>query len=114
MAWDANLINLKDVLADLYFLKEDSIRVVRDAGIKPSTIRFDNRATTNWSNILDEADKIKKVSDIIIVALKDFPGDQLLLSAQRGTLTPVKPLLSDGFAWSSSESLETLEKIMGR
>lgn len=114
MAWDANLTNLKDVLADLYPFKEDSIRVVRDAGIRVATVRFNDRATTNWSEILDQADKINKVQSIIEVALQEDPNNPLLLSAQRHTLTPTKPLVSNDFTWSSTKATEILEKIIGK
>jgi len=114
MSWDANLTNLKYVLADLYFLKEDSISVVRDAGLRPSTIPFKDKATNNWSEILDVADKLGKVPDIIWIALKDYPNNEFLLSAQKGTLTPVKPFVSDDLIWKGLQPTETLEKLMGK
>lgn len=114
MPWDDNLVNLKYVLADLYFLKEDSISVVRDAGLRPSTIPFKDKATNNWSEILDVADKLRKVPDIVRVALRDYPNNEFLLSAQKGTLTPVKPFVTDDFVWKSFQPTETLEKLMGK
>lgn len=114
MTWDDNLTNLKYVLADLYFLKEDSYPIVREAGLRPSTIPFKDKATNNWSEILDVADKLGKVPDIIRAALRDRPDDQLLLSAQKGTLTPVKPIVTDDFTWKSPQTTETLEKLMGK
>lgn len=114
MPWDDNLTNLKYVLADLYFLKDDSVAIVRDAGLRPSNISFRDKATNNWSEILDVADKLGKVSDIIRVALRDYPDNQFLLSAQKGTLTPGKPIVADDFTWKSPQPTETLEKLMGR
>src|SRR3989442_6259437 len=113
MQWGANLTNLKDVLADLYPFKEDSVKVVRDAGMRLSTIRFNDRATTNWAEILDEADKHGKVRNIIEAALREYPEDPFLLSAQKGTLTPAKPLVSNDFTWISSQPIGVFEKIMG-
>lgn len=114
MSWDANLTNLKYVLADLYFSKEDSYPVVRDAGLRLSTIPFRDKATNNWSEILEVADRLGKVPDIIRVALRDEPNNPFLLSAQKGTLTPVKPIVADDFTWESPEPTETLEKLMGK
>jgi V8-like Glu-specific endopeptidase len=114
MQWNANLTNLKDVLADLYPLKEDSIRIIRDAELILADISFNDRARTNWSNILDEANKRGKVANIINAALRQYPDNPYLLSAQRGVLSPVKPLISDDLLWHSQQSLETLEKITGR
>lgn len=112
--WDTNLTNLKYVLADLYPLKEDSVPVVRDAGLNPATISFKDKAINNWSEILSEANKRGKVSDIIRAALRDYADNEFLLSAQKGTLTPVKPLVGNTFSWESPASPETLEKLMGK
>src|SRR5437016_4806414 len=106
MFWNANLTNLRYVLADLYFLKEDSIPIVRDAGLNPAIIPFKDKATNNWSEILDIASKLGKVPNIIQVALRDYPNNQYLLSAQKGTLTPVKPIIDDELLWKSSELTE--------
>ncbi len=114
MPWNANLTNLKYVLADLYFLKEDSVPIVRAAGLSLAQISFSNKATTNWSNILDEADKRGKVSDVIRAALKDYSDNEFLKSALTGTLTPVRDFLDDSFKWESPASLDTLEKLMDR
>lgn len=114
MPWDANLTNLKYVLADIYFLKEDSYPVVRDAGLRLATIPFRDKATNNWSEILEVADRLGKVQDIIRVALRDQPDNPFLLSAQKGTLTPVKLIVADDFTWESPEPTETLEKLMGK
>jgi len=112
--WDKNLTNLKYVLADLYPFKEDSFSVVRDAGLDPTRISFQNKAVNNWSEILSEANKRGKVPDIIRAALRDYPDNQSLKSALKGTLTPVRPLLGNTFSWESPASPETLEKLMGK
>jgi len=114
MPWDKNLINLKYVLADLYFLKEDSIPVVLRAGLPPAQIRFQDKAVNNWSEILDQADKRGKVTAIIDEALRDFPNDPNLLSARRGTLNPAQDLVDDERFWKSSEPFEVLEAILGQ
>jgi V8-like Glu-specific endopeptidase len=112
--WDSNLTNLKYVLADLYPFKEDSVSIVRDTGLDLTHISFQNKAVNNWSEILFEANKHGKVSDVIRAALRDYPDNQSLLSALKGTLTPVRPLLGDTFSWESPVLPETLEKLMGK
>ncbi len=114
MSWDANLTNLKYVLADLYYEKDRSVDVVREAGLPVAQIPFKDRATNNWANILDEADKHGKVANIIQAALRGYPDNQFLLSAQKGTLTPVHSILDDNLIWKSPPSPETLEKLMGK
>ncbi len=114
MQWNANLTNLKDVLANLYPLKEDSIRIIRDAELNPADISFSDRARTNWSNILDEANKRSKVINIISAARRQYPENPYLISAQQGALTPVRPLISDNLSWQGQQSSTTLEQVTGK
>jgi hypothetical protein len=114
MPWDENLTNLNDVLAALYPLTVDSIRVVDAAGVPKSFIAFQPRAIDNWHAILEEAQKRNKVSDVIRVALKDYPDDPVLKRAEQGKLASVRgPILTDDL-WSTEFSAETLEKITGQ
>lgn len=114
MSWDDNLINLKYVLADLYFLKEDSIHVVESAGLPRAQIGFQNKAINNWSEILDQADKRGKVPAIIDAALRDYPDNQFLLSAKKGMLTPVQNIIEESHVWKSTETIGSLEALMGK
>lgn len=114
MAWDENLTNLNDVLAGLYPLTTDSIRIVDDAGLPKVLIAFQPRAIDNWHAILDEANKRGKVSDLIRVARKDYPEDPFLKRAEEGKLASVRgPILSEDLR-NSEMPAETLEKIMGQ
>jgi V8-like Glu-specific endopeptidase len=114
MPWDENLTNLNDVLAGLYPLMVDSIRIVDDARLPKGFISFQPRAVDNWHAILDEAQKRNKVSDVIRVARKDYPDDPVLKRAEEGKLASVRgPVLSDD-TWSSEFSAETFEQITGQ
>lgn len=113
MAWGANLTNLNYVLAGLYPLTADSIRVVDVAGLPKMHIAFNARAIDNWHAILDEADKRGKVLDIIRAACRDYPDIPDLQRAERGQLTLVRGPVLDETEWVSQQPEGWLEQIMG-
>lgn len=114
MAWNANLTNLKYVLADLYFAKDDAIALVSGAGLPRTQIAFKDKAITNWAEILDYADKRDKVDAIIDAALRDYPDNQYLLSARAGLLQPVEDLVQSQFVLKASPYVERYEAILGK
>ena len=115
MSWNSNLTNLRDVLADLYFMAQDSRRVVEDAGLNPTFIAFDNKAIINWHNILREAQKHNKVQTIIEVAQRDYPENEFLSLARRNGLTTVRgPDIEDWTDWRGETDTGQLEKIIGK
>lgn len=69
MKWNS----LFEALAALYPDREESRRVVRDAGLNAMHIAFSDTALTNWSNILEEAEKRDKVQAIVDIAIRDYP-----------------------------------------
>ncbi len=114
MPWNVNLTNLRDILADLYFTAQDSRRVVAQAGLNPAYIEFDNKAITNWYNILTEANKRNKVQDVIVVARKDYPENDLLALAEQSGLTTVRgPDIADKVDWAGDTNANHLEKVIG-
>lgn len=116
MPWNQMLTNLRDTLADLYLTPSDARRVVEDAGLNPAFIAFDNRAITNWHNILREADKHHKVPAIVDVASKEYKENEWLAAAQQGNLFAVKgPDIDTDIDWRGpvDEDGDTLEKIIG-
>ena len=115
MAWNNELTQLNDVLAGLYPLTRDSLRVVDNAGLPKAHIAFRDKAIDNWHQILVEADRRGKVADLIRAALKDYPEDPFLTQAQDGQLAAVRgPDLDRDLAWQTEQPVENLEKIMGR
>lgn len=115
MAWNDELTQLNDVLAGLYFMTRDSLRVVDNAGLPKAHIAFRDKAIDNWHQILLEADRRGKVADLIDAALKDYPDDPFLLQAKEGRLAAVRgPDLDQDLSWQSEEPTANLEKIMGR
>ena len=89
MQWNKDLTLLKRELANLYLSKEDSQEVARDAKLNMALIRFDNKASTNWSEIIDEAIREKKVLNIIHIAIRDFPNHKILLDIEKNLEEPM-------------------------
>jgi V8-like Glu-specific endopeptidase len=114
MAWSPFLTNLRDVLASLYPIVNMSVVVVQDAGLNPAFIAFDNRAITNWHNILAEADKRGKVGAIVETARKDYPENVWLQNAARNDLNAASGAdIAKHVDWQEPADLSQLEKIMG-
>ncbi len=114
MNWDPNLINLRDVLADLYYTVEHSREVVEQAGLKKDFIAFNTATVLNWQNILREAQKHNKVQAIIEVAQKDFSDNEFLTLAKHKGLTAVRGLdIEKEVNWRGKEDVDQLEKIIG-
>jgi len=115
MAWNLRLTHLNEVLAGLYPLTQDSIRVVDAAGLPKSRVAFQPRAIDTWHAILSEAERRGKVGDVISAARQDYPDDPFLIRAEQGDLTSVRgPIPGEDLPWHDPEPGPTLEKIMGR
>lgn len=121
MTWNEKLIALNYVLANLYPFREDSVRLVNEAGLRPAYIQFNNKAIDNWHSILVEADKTGKVLHLIQAALKDYPDNPVLIQAEKaekanqpGLTSLPAPVLNTDLPWRSDLSLDNIEKIMGK
>jgi len=86
MQWNDDLTDLKNELSNLYPTKDDSYSLVRDAGLRSGSIAFKDKAANNWSEIIAEALRQEKVLHIIRVALRDYPDNKILQSAQLALL----------------------------
>ena len=74
LKWDNNLVNLRDILADLYRTQNDSSRVVQEAGLRPAFIDMEGSSIIRWHNILNHARQDKSSVDAIIdVAIGEQP-----------------------------------------
>ncbi|GIV77705.1 MAG: hypothetical protein KatS3mg050_2099 [Litorilinea sp.] len=117
MPWDTNLINLRDMLAGLYWDVGEARRVAQEAGLNVLQISFQPKPINNWHNILTEAmnqggDAIQAIID---VARKEYPrNEQLLDLAQRHALSAVRgPDIATELEWKVPEEGEHWEKIIG-
>jgi V8-like Glu-specific endopeptidase len=112
--WDREaLINLREILANLYPTVDDARRVASDAGLRTVQIEFVNKAITSWFNILEHANARGKVDDVVNRALEDNPEDETLQRARDRTPPPVLQG-PDKFQWSGPSAAPTLEKLMGQ
>jgi hypothetical protein len=114
MVWDENLTNLNYVLAGLYPLTRDAIRIVDMARLPKIHIAFSDKGIDNWHAILDEANKRGKVIDVIRAAQQDYPDDPFLIQAEQGQLKTVRgPIIDKDVTWKSDYASARLEKILG-
>jgi V8-like Glu-specific endopeptidase len=115
MAWNQNLTNLNYILAGYYPFKNDSLPVARKAGLNILNIGFNDKPVTNWFNIIDQAEKENKISQLIQSALADFPEDMTLKGALNGDLTGVVStvVMDNDNQWKDPEG-DPYEKIIGK
>lgn len=117
LAWDNNLINLRDILADLYWDKPESRRIVQQAGINPAFISFKESAINNWHFILDYARQdAASVDSIIDVAIGEQPPakKEVLAMAKQHALNLRGTDITTDVDWKRPLDSAQLEKITGK
>ena len=117
LVWDNNLINLRDILADLYWDKPESRRVVQQAGINPAFISFKDSSINNWHFILDYARQdADSVDAIIDVAIGEQPPAKksLLAQAKQHALNLRGTDITKDVDWQRPLDPDQLEKITGK
>ena len=113
MAWNETLTKLNYYLADRYPFQDQTVRLVRAAGIPLAFIRFNPAAIDNWYAILVEADNRNRVMDLIQAVLIDNPDDPILKKAIEGQLEQdLGPKIKED-DWKNPEPADTLEKLIG-
>ncbi len=115
MGWSPLLTNLQDVLADLFFTEEDTLDVVRRAGLKPAKIPLSGSIWNWWGSILAYAEpRPDAVQKLIAEALVQNPGHVWLQSAAKGELDAVRgPDIATSVEWQGPADETQLEKITG-
>jgi len=78
-------VDLAYVLANLYLMLDDARVVTERAKLSAAQIRWDNKAITNWMNILEYARAMGRIEAVIDAALVDYPNNDALLKAQAGS-----------------------------
>jgi hypothetical protein len=117
LKWDNNLINLRDILADLYWDKAESRTLVQEAKLNPAFITFKDSSINNWHFILDYARQDSSSVDAIIdVAISRALPDkkQLLLMAKQHTLNLRGADITKDVEWKRPLDPGQLEKITGK
>jgi Trypsin-like peptidase domain/Effector-associated domain 1 len=108
-----SLINLRWILANLYPMLGDGMRLAVDAELSVPQIRFSDKAITNWFEILERARIEKKVDRIVQCAVAENPDNESLRAAQQGT-PPPSVEGPEPKHWRSTKSERQLEKIIGQ
>jgi len=106
------IINLRSILANLYPMREDGMRLAGDADLNRGLIRFSDQALANWTAILDRANAEDKVDALIDLAIEENKGNDSLRAAKdRAPPPPVEgPETED---WQGDTAPAQLERILG-
>ncbi len=108
----AELTSLNRILANLYPMIGDGVRVAKGAELNTAQIAFDNKAINNWFAIVQRAKQEAKADALIAFALDENPGDEALLQAKQHA--PPPPVEGPATAnWSGATAPAQLEKILG-
>ena len=91
MPWNDTLNHLQSVLADLYPLREDILRVVRQAGLPPERIELSGKAINTWHEVLVQAQLQERVEALIAVARAEYPNNRALARACQAYVPFEKP-----------------------
>jgi hypothetical protein len=86
MDWTQKLSRLRDLLAERYYDKDETFRLVESASLPPDKIRFDDRAVANWHNIVEAAVSRGKLGALVEVCIEDS-GDVKLRKAYKDYLS---------------------------
>jgi hypothetical protein len=115
MRWSReSLLKLREVLAELYPLREDILRVLKDAGVKVSLVRFEGSAINIWFSALEVANNNDQVEKVAEVALRDYPDHQGLQKAASGEAPPTLDVPAlDASVWRGQLRGEQLEQLLG-
>jgi V8-like Glu-specific endopeptidase len=117
MDWTETHIALNYVLAELYPFHQDSVRIVTAAGIPTHLVNWQPKTIDNWFNIILEATKHNKVSNLVQAALKDYPDNPILIQASKGELvnSSAAPKIDDkNTPWRATLQPDNFEKITGK
>lgn len=106
------LNSLNRILANLYPMIGDGVRVAKGVGLSTAQIAFDNKAINNWFAIVQRAKQETRVEALVAFALDENPGDEALLQAKQHA--PPPPVEGPATAnWGGATSKGQLEKILG-
>ena len=79
----ATLIALRALLAALYPDEPSIRRVLHDAGIDPSRIKFNATTLNIWHFVLTEAEKTGKTADLLTVVNREYGANPSFQSIYR-------------------------------
>jgi V8-like Glu-specific endopeptidase len=109
---DEDLRRLRSILATLYPMTEDGVRLARDAQLATGHIHFSSAAITNWFHILERAKNEGGVDRIVDLAFAENPNNDALRAA-RDHVPPPPVEGPEPQAWTGVTGKGQLEKIIG-
>jgi hypothetical protein len=115
MAWSPFLSNLQDVLADLFFTREDTVDLVRRAGLSPAKIALSGSVWNMWGSILAYAEpRPGAIEALVAEALVQNPDNVWLHNAREKDLSGMRgPDMATALTWKGPDDGDNLEKIIG-
>lgn len=111
MTWDRNTSNLRDVLAELYWDRGDTVRFLFDVGISPAYVSLNDKMINTWTSIVEYAMHEHMLDELIAQARKEFPRNQLLMMAEEKRGEAVETGELDGSRWRGSTDEADLEVL---
>ncbi len=107
-----NLNNLIRMLANLYPLLSDGMRVATGVGLSTPQIQFESKSISNWFFIIERAKHESKLDVLLDFAIEENPDDQAL--KQTKVAAPPPPVEGPKLAdWKGTNAPAQLEKIIG-
>jgi S1-C subfamily serine protease len=116
MPWTREaLIQLRTVLISFYPLRDDALRVLRDAQVNIGLVSLDSKPVNLWDSALRVAENGGRLADVIKVALEENPGHEGLKKALDGVPPPLMEAPDiGGFEWKGAPARPgQLEQIIG-
>ncbi|MDC0744852.1 effector-associated domain EAD1-containing protein [Polyangium mundeleinium] len=74
---------LRDALARLYVTSEAAQRFAHDVGLDATRLHWMGRGWEIWNSICAEAEKQRRVEELLLRALKEYPRDPELIELER-------------------------------
>src|SRR5690349_21833047 len=90
MTWNRNLVNLRNVLAGLYWTSEDARRIALETGLNPAFLRFSAKPVNTWTFVLEEAQNQNKLAQLVSRVRVEYPELQVLQLAEQNLLLDVE------------------------
>jgi hypothetical protein len=113
MIWNRNISNLRNLLAGLYWDRDEARRIVLDVGLDQSRINFSGKSIITWQSILEEAVRQNKIHEIITRSRQEYPDIQSLALAEQNILLAIETPHIEEDNWNGPMDQNSLEKIIG-
>lgn len=104
-------VDLSNLLANLFYLRDDIIPIVRRAGVRPGKVNFTGTSSSIWMSALEEARRMGQIDAVIDSALEEYPNEDALMRARAGT--PLKtPRATEPDEWRGPKTVVEYQRLM--